>query len=226
MTLMGFAANNLLRRPARTALTILGIALAIGTAVALLALGRGVTESLSQSFDERGTELIVAPRHIVDVTAMRLPEEMGEVLAAIDGVTDVTAELFAFTSTSAGQHVLVTGWPGGARDWTSVPIASGRLPEAGPREVLLGDVIAETLGARTGDRVELFDEEFLVSGITGYATAMNRGMAIVHLPVLQEAAFREGQVSYFFRDARTGTEFGRERRRSQGDFRVPAGDCL
>lgn len=197
MTLVGFAANNLLRRPARTALTILGIALAIGTAVALLALGRGVTESLSRSFDERGAELIVAPRNIVDVTAMRLPEEMGEVLAAIGGVADVTGELFAFTSTSAGQHVLVTGWPADARDWDSVPLASGRLPATGPREALLGEVIAETLGVTTGDRVELFDEDFLVSGITGYATAMNRGMAIVPLSVLQEAAFREGQVSYF-----------------------------
>lgn len=197
MTLVGFAASNLSRRPARTILTILGIALAIGTAVALLALGRGITESLSRSFDERGTELVVAPRNIVDVTGMRLPEETGAALATIDGVAEVTGELVAFTSTSAGQHVLVTGWPANARDWQSVPITSGRLPAGGAREVLLGDVIADTLGASTGARVELFDEEFIVSGITGYGTAMNRGMAIMHLPVLQEAAFREGQVSYF-----------------------------
>ena len=69
---------------------------------------------------------------------------------------------------------------------------------------MLGDVIAETLGASTGDRVELFDEEFLVSGITGYGTAVNRGMAVMHLPVLQEAAFREGQVSYFSVRLRSG----------------------
>lgn len=197
MTLIGFAANNLMRRPARTALTVLGIALAIGTALAMLALGRGVAESLSQSFDERGAEFVVSPRSVVDVTGMRLPEEMGATLAGIAGVAEVTGELVAFTSTSAGQHVLVTGWPAEALYWSDVPIATGNLPAADRREVLLGDVIADTLGAGTGDRVDLFNEEFVVSGITGYGTAMNRGMAIAHLPVLQEAAFREGQVSFF-----------------------------
>lgn len=197
MRLIEFANSNLSRRPARTILTIVGIALAIGTAVALLALGRGITESLSQGFDERGAELLVAPRNMIDVTAMRLPEEMGISLAAMDGVAEARGELFAFTSTDEGQHVLVAGWPAGVSDWQRIPIEAGRLPAPEAREVLLGDVIAQTLGAAVGKTVSLFDEEYLVTGITGYDTAMNRGMAITHLSVLQEAAFREGQVSYF-----------------------------
>lgn len=197
MTLIGFAGNNLMRRPTRTFLTILGIALAIGTAVALLALGRGITDSLSQSFGERGRSLVVAPHNIVDVTAMRLPQEMGAALAAIEGVAAVTGELFAFTNTESGQHVLVTGWESDSDDWGDVPIAAGRLPDRDALEIMLGDVIAATLGASTGDRVTLFDDEYLVSGISAYDTAMNRGMGIMHLPLLQEAAFREGQVSYF-----------------------------
>lgn len=197
MTLIGFAGNNLMRRPTRTFLTILGIALAIGTAVALLALGRGITDSLSQSFGERGRSLVVAPHNIVDVTAMRLPEEMGAALAAIDGVAAVTGELFAFTNTESGQHVLVTGWESDSDDWDDVPVAAGRLPDRDALEMMLGDVIAATLGVSTGDRVTLFDDEYLVSGISAYGTAMNRGMGIMHLPLLQEAAFREGQVSYF-----------------------------
>lgn len=197
MTLIGFAGNNLMRRPTRTFLTILGIALAIGTAVALLALGRGITDSLSQSFGERGRSLVVAPHNIVDVTAMRLPQEMGAALAAIEGVAAVTGELFAFTNTQSGQHVLVTGWESDSDDWGDVPIAAGRLPDRDALEIMLGDVIAATLDASTGDRVTLFDDEYLVSGISAYDTAMNRGMGIMHLPLLQEAAFREGQVSYF-----------------------------
>lgn len=197
MTLIGFAGNNLMRRPTRTFLTILGIALAIGTAVALLALGRGITDSLSQSFGERGRSLVVAPRNIVDVTAMRLPEEMGTALAAIEGIAAVTGELFAFTNTESGQHVLVTGWGADSDDWNDVPVAAGRLPDRDAPEIMLGDVIAATLNVAVGDRVTLFDDEYLVSGISAYDTAMNRGMGIMHLPLLQKAAFREGQVSYF-----------------------------
>lgn len=206
MRLVTFAASNLKRRPARTVLTIIGIALAIGTAVALLALGRGITESLSQGFSERGSELIVGPRGIVDVTAMRLPEAMAGDLAAIEGVRSVAAELFAFSATGEGQHVLVTGWQPEAADWRSAPLLSGRLPAAAGREVLLGDIVAQTLSVRAGDVVELFDEEFLVSGVTGYGTPMNRGMAIMSLGHLQEATFREGQVSYFTVQLETGLD--------------------
>lgn len=206
MRLVTFAASNLKRRPARTVLTIIGIALAIGTAVALLALGRGITESLSQGFSERGAELIVGPRGIVDVTAMRLPEAMAGDLAVIEGVTSVAAELFAFSATGEGQHVLVTGWQPDAADWLSAPLVSGRLPAADAREVLLGDIVAQTLSAREGDVVELFDEEFFVSGVTGYGTPMNRGMAIMALRHLQEATFREGQVSYFTVQLQTGLD--------------------
>ncbi len=80
MTLWEFAVSNLTRRPARTILTILGVALAIGTAVALLALGRGITDSISRGLDEQGAELVVGPRNATDVTTARLPESVGQEL--------------------------------------------------------------------------------------------------------------------------------------------------
>lgn len=197
MTLTKFAYSNLLRRPARTLLTVLGIALAIGTAVALLALGRGIHESLGDGFTERSSELLVTPRNVVDITAMRLPETLGAGLAAIEGVADVSSELYVFTSTAEGDHVAVAGVSDSPSKWATVPIASGRRPDAGRAEVMLGDVIAQTLGAKIGDRIELLDEEFEVVGITAYGTALNRGVAVMPLKVLQEASLRLNQVSTY-----------------------------
>ena len=215
MTLVGFAYSNLLRRPARTLLTILGIALAIGTAVALLALGRGISDSLGEGFTERSSELLITPRNVVDITAMRLPEGLAADLAAIEGVTEVFGELYVFTSTSDGDHVAVTGISDTPSKWATVPVASGRRPDATRREIMLGDVIAQTLGAKIGDRIELLDEDFEVVGITAYGTALNRGVVVMPLKVLQEASLRLKQVSTFSirLDAALGPEQRQDLRR-------------
>lgn len=197
MTLVRFASSNLMRRPARTLLTILGIALAIGTAVALLALGRGIHDSLADGFTERSSELLITPRNVVDITAMRLPEAMAAELAAIDGLADISSELYVFTSTEDGDHVAVAGVSDTATKWATVPVASGRRPDASRREIMLGDVIAETLGAKIGDRIDLLDEVFEVVGITAYETALNRGVVVMPLKILQEASLRLNQVSTY-----------------------------
>jgi putative ABC transport system permease protein len=197
MTLVGFAANNLARRPARTLLTILGIALAVGTAVALLALGRGITEGVARGLDEHGAELVVAPRTAADIMSARMPEEMGKKLAAIKGVANVAGELFAFAVTGEGHHVLAAAWSPDAPAWSHVPLAAGRIPTAGERALIVGDVLAQSLGFSVGSTVDLFDETFEVVGISHYSTAVNRSLAIMPLAALQEAALRPAQVSLF-----------------------------
>lgn len=196
MTMAGLALSNLARRAARTLLTVLGIALAVGTAVALLALARGVAESIGHGLDEIGAEFVVAPKNATGVLSARLPEAIGARIAAMDGVESVSGELYAFT-VSENQSVLVGGWSRDPAGWNRTPLLSGRLPDLDRREILIGDILAEGLGLRPGDELDLFDETFDIVGVTGYATAMNRSMAIMPLAAMQEAALREGQVSFF-----------------------------
>lgn len=134
MTLAGFALNNMTRRPARTFLTVLGIALAIGTAVALLALGRGIIDSISRGLDENGAELIVTPRDLTDILNSRLPEGVAGEIAAMDGVAGAGGRLFAFAVAGDGRQILVSGWPDGADDWGRIPLKSGacRRPASAP----------------------------------------------------------------------------------------------
>lgn len=206
MTLTRFALANLLRRPARTALTVLGIALAIGTAVALLALGRGITDSVARGLDEHGAELMVAQRGATEIISARLPEAFGARIAAVPGVGSVAAELYAFAAVAGGRQLLLAGWSEGSPAWARVPLAAGRLPRAGARELLLGDTLATALSAGVGARIELFEEAFEVVGITRYATAMNRGLAVLPLAALQAAALRPGQVTAFAVRAAPGAD--------------------
>jgi putative ABC transport system permease protein len=196
MTLAGFALSNLARRPARTFLTILGIAFAVGTAVALLALGRGITDSVARGFDEHGAEMIASPRNATDILTGRAPEALATELAAMAGIADVSPELYAFGIAGSGQHVLVAGWARNSWVWERAPLAQGRLPAA-EKEVLLGDIAARVLALNVGDRLELFEELFTVAGIAAYTTPINRGIVVMHLPALQEAALRPQQASFF-----------------------------
>lgn len=197
MTMAGLAFSNLARRAARTLLTVLGIALAVGTAVALLALARGVAESVGRGLDETGAEFVVAPKNVTGVLSSRLPETVGAAIAAIDGVESVSGELYAITVTANNESVLVSGWSRDAAGWGEAPLKAGRLPDPDRREIMIGDTLAAGLGLGVGGTLDLFDEAFEVTAITGYATAMNRSVVIMPLAALQEAALREGQVSFF-----------------------------
>ena len=197
MTMAGLAFSNLARRAARTLLTVLGIALAVGTAVALLALARGVAESVGRGLDETGAEFVVASKNATGVLSARLPEAIGANIAAMDGVEAVSGELYAFTVSADNESILVAGWSRDSAGWKGAPLLSGRLPDPDRREILVGDTLAAGLGLAAGDGIDLFDETFEVAGVTGYATAMNRSMVVMPLAALQEAALREGQVSFF-----------------------------
>jgi putative ABC transport system permease protein len=198
MNLVSFAARNLLRRPARTGLSVLGIALAVGAAVALLALGGGITRSVDQAFDERGATLAILQRGASDVFGGFLAEDLQGRIGAAPGVAGVTGELIAFTTSEARRHVLVVGWSSGSFAWAHLPLRAGRPPRPDEtRSVVLGDTVADALGKSVGDTVELFDETFVIVGISAYRSVMNRGLAIMPLAVLQELTFRPRQVTGF-----------------------------
>lgn len=197
MNLAGLALRNLRRRPMRSALSVVGIALAVGSAIALMALSRSIEDSTRESLDERGADFTITQRGAPDLFGGFVPEELEDKLLAIPGVARVAGELIMFAPT-ADRQVLVAGWAPRSYFWAGVPLREGRLPQAGERRVaLLGDAVAETLGKHLDDAIEIGGERFRVVGIAKYVSILNRGLVIVPLADLQETAFRQGQVTVF-----------------------------
>jgi putative ABC transport system permease protein len=101
--------------------------------------------------------------------------------------------LFAPSGTKA---VLTLGWPDGSYLWQKVPLREGRAPNFGERHVVvLGDAAAASLGKKLGDEIELAGQPFRVVGIANYTTIVNRGLVLVPLVDLQEATYRQRQVT-------------------------------
>ena len=84
------AFRNLKRRPARSFLTVLGVALAVGSFITLYGLSRSVQENVQQSFEERGTDLTVRRRGIAEPFGGTMPESIIGEIAKIPGVEAVS----------------------------------------------------------------------------------------------------------------------------------------
>ena len=198
MTIATLAFRNLLRRPTRTFLLVLGIALAVATAVALLALSRSIDRSSSEGTRERGADLTVSQRGAADLFGGFLSADLEQSIAAVPGVAGVAGELLMFAPVDDEFQFLAVGMSDTSYFWPKMPLVAGRLPQKGERYVaLLGGNVERTLNKHVGDELKLFDHTVKIIGITGYKTALNRGLIILRSQDLQELAFRDNQVTLF-----------------------------
>ena len=198
MNLVQLAARNLARRPMRSSLSILGVALAVGSAIALVGLSGSIEGGVGQGADERGADLAISQKGSSDLFAGTLPEDLGARLRQVPGVTGAAGELWTFAPTDDDRQVLITGWSQDSFFWKRVPLASGRMPLPGEHNVvLMGDNLADSLAKKVGDDIDVLGEQFQIVGITKYSSTINRGLVVAPLADLQEATYRRGLVTVF-----------------------------
>jgi putative ABC transport system permease protein len=196
MNLTGLALRNLRRRPVRTGLSILGIGLAVGSALALISLSRSIKDSTREGFNEMGDDLVVMQKGASDIFGGFIPEQTIERVAAIAGVARASGELLMFAPTANDRSVLTQGWSDTSYLWKNVPLREGRVPAAGERGVaVLGEAAAISLGKKRDDDIQILGENFKVIGIANYTAIINRGIALLALPDLQQISARPNQVT-------------------------------
>ena len=197
MNHLELAFRNLQRRRARTILTILGVAFAVGSFITLYGLSRSVHENVGRSFEEHGADLTVKRRGIAEPFGGTIPETVIPEIAKIPGVAAVSGQLITFAATDNDDSVLAAGWEPNSFYWDDVPLKEGRVPNPDERMVaLVGNDIAGALGKHVGDEITLLVEKFRIVGLTDYHSIINRNQVIVKLADLQELTFRTGAVTF------------------------------
>jgi putative ABC transport system permease protein len=196
MNLFTLAFRNIRRRPVRTGLAVIGIAIAVGSALSLLALARGVYDGAREGLDEIGGDLVVMSKNSSSLFSGFIPDSALERIAAVPGVTQISGALVVFAPDGDAGNLLTFGWPDGSFLWKNVPLRQGRVPADGESRVaVLGAGAAATLHKKLNDDIDLFGQPFKVIGIAGYQSRVNRGAALVPLADLQEASYRPRQVT-------------------------------
>ncbi|MDZ4831025.1 MAG: ABC transporter permease [Phycisphaerae bacterium] len=194
--LFPFVIRQLTRRPARLALTALGVAVASFLLVAVEAMDRGVRDATEA--DARDTKLIVYRANRFCPFTSQLPQHYAARIEAIPGVASAIPIKIVVNNCRASLDVITyRGVPDEAfatRLMPTMRLRAGSLDEWTRRGdgAMVGATLAERRDLSVGDRFTAAGVAVFVAGIVESDAPQDRNVAYVHLPFLQETANRGG----------------------------------
>jgi putative ABC transport system permease protein len=205
MTFFTVVTRGLMRRPVRTGLTIVGIAIGIAAVVALVGISRGFETSWATGMKSRGTDIVVSSMGNA-LTPKPFNAAVVERIAPLPHVAETCALLVDLISVENADMMVVSARQWGGYSWKNLKIVSGRLPnDDAERAVVLGKTAAEVLGKKVGDALQLETEELTVVGIVDGGALVENGSVILSSPLLQEITGNEGKINIIDVRATPGT---------------------
>ena len=195
MTFFTVVTRGLMRRPVRTGLTIVGIAIGIAAVVALVGISRGFETSWETGMKSRGTDIVVSSMRNA-LTPKPFSATVVERIAPLPHVAETCALLVDLISVEKAEMMIVSARQWGGFSWKNLKIVSGRLPnDAAERAVVLGKTAAEVLVKKVGDTLQLETEELAVVGIVDGGAVVENGSVILSLPLYQEVTGNQGKIN-------------------------------
>ncbi len=194
MSFFRVALKNILRRRLRTALTLCGVTVGIGAFTALVGFSRSFEQAWLKLYEGPGTDLVVVQKMFLNTS---VDQTAGLKLHAIPDVADAEPFLANLIDLTPEINALVYGWPADSFEFTPLDILQGRRFHDGLLEVMLGEVLADNLGKKAGDSLEIQGAAFQVVGVFRGGSALEIGGAIMPLDQLQRLTDLQGKVTAF-----------------------------
>jgi putative ABC transport system permease protein len=196
-----FLLKNLLRRKVRSLLTAAGVAVAVGTTVALLGIAKGFENSTLQSFEMRGVDIVVIEKDVLDQLNSNINEKWVEKVKQMPEVAEVGPALVNLEAIDIQGNltpVFVEGWQPGGYLFEHLEILAGRkLVEGDGRVCLLGELLAKKAGKKPGDTIEITGEPFEVVGVFESGNFHENGAVLVPLKAYQQVQARPNSITGF-----------------------------
>ncbi len=194
LSFTGFAWKNLWRRRLRTLLTLVGVTMGIGAFVALVGFSRAFEHEWLRMYTSSGIDIAVVQSNLLSSS---IDESLSVKISAVPEVAQVAPMIFNLIDLTPEVNALVYGWRANSYEIDSLTILSGRRFHDGAPEILLGDLLASSLGKKPGDIVPILGTNFTVTGIYHGGTALEAGAVIMPLDQMQMVAGMEGKVTAF-----------------------------
>ena len=194
MSLFRIALRNILRRRLRTALTLCGVAVGIAAFVALVGFSRSFEREWLRAYQSAGTDIAVVQKTFLNTS---VDVSVGAKLRALPEVADAVPMILNMMDLTPEVNALVYAWPAGCYEMDALTILQGRRFQDGQPEVMLGEVLADNLGKKVGDTLELQGTPFHVVGVFRGGSAFETGAALLPLAPLQRLADLGDKVSAF-----------------------------
>jgi len=197
MSYWQFALLDLLRRPARSLLTISAVAIAIAAIVSLTSIAWGFEASWQRANDLRGTDLVVtrvASENTLPAPFVAAPVQVK--LAAMPHVAQVAGLLSELLSVADSPPMFVFGWERDSFLWDHLTLREGRRPQSDDeRVILLGSLAAEQVGRKVGESVTMETERYEIVGIFESPALVENGAVLMTLTQAQRLNDKPGKVN-------------------------------
>ncbi len=185
-------AQNILRRPIRTVISVLAVAIEVGMVMLVVGLTHGMLHDSARRIGGLGADVMVQAPHasmFLGMTTAPLPIKLGDRFAQLNHVQAVTPVLFQFDS--SGVSLI---WGIDMESWNRVTGGFAYLrggPFTGPYDVLVDDWYARQNHVRVGQTLHLLNHNFRVAGIVVHGKGSRLFIPLVtaeHLAEQQERA--------------------------------------
>jgi putative ABC transport system permease protein len=198
MNAVTLPARKLAKHRLRSILTAAGIGVAIASLLALVGLSRGIDRGAVLAMEDRGTNIVALKKGSVGVLTSVLDQSLADRLRAEPGVVNVMGSLGEIVELDNGEMAYMAGWARESEFWRTLHLTAGSLPGTSDQDsVVLGQALAEALGKRTGDQIELSGQSFRITGITRQASFIDDRSVMIPLRAMQKLLGRDGKVTGF-----------------------------
>ncbi|MEM1060692.1 MAG: ABC transporter permease [Planctomycetota bacterium] len=217
--MLAFAFSNLLSRPARSVLALLGLTVAIAGMVGLFSVSNGIDATIRKSFDKVPGMIALQPGAPVPLFST-LPASWQAEIAAVDGVHAVNAEVWQRINVMNGKETISP-----PRFFCGTDIASrialrsgvfkdslveGRFLEVSDRgttNCVLSRAIADEFGKGIGDRVVANGLECTIVGLYDTGSLLFDIAVLLDIGVVREVArFDPASVSGYYIEPAVGAD--------------------
>ena len=206
LTLLRMAARHLYRRPMRTTLTALGVAVGVVAIVSFSMIVRGLWKAVDNIVHINETELIVLQANIsLDIFSTLDEEETRRNLLSVPGVNAAVGTLWHVLRIRPQPYCLAVGMR--LEDMVALEdnLTRGRLPE-NDDELLLGSIAQRVFEKDVGDVLEIHGEPCQIVGVYHTNVIFFNGGIALSLPRLQRLTAKDGSVTAFQVDLDPGAE--------------------
>jgi ABC-type antimicrobial peptide transport system permease subunit len=186
--------RGLWHRRTRSLLTVLGVSIGVAAVVALGAMAEGLAEGYGSTASS--ADLLVMQADAYDVTLSAVDEEVGQDIAQLEGVRDVSGVVIGIAQLEGIPYFLVSGHDPHSASIRHYRVVLGESLSR-DKQILMGRQAAGNLKKTVGDSIKLFGVSFRVTGIFETGQLFEDSGAAISLEDAQSVFRMSNRVTYF-----------------------------
>jgi len=196
--------KNLLRRKARTIITVLGISIGVMAIISLGALADGLQAGYNSMLSGSRADLVLGQPDAMDISYSSVEEKVGNDLLAMPEVEAISGMLQGIVQTEGTPYFFVFGFPENSFILDRFNIIDGvglydrEVSRQKGKPILLGSAAAETFEKAPGDTIRLTGSVYRIVGIYQTGDGFEDSGAVLTISEAQNLLGKQHQVSLYY----------------------------